>query len=186
MSKKILALDTATNKFTPTKRNASEQSSWYYGGDLQPNNAVGLDGDYYIEVNTNRVSLKDGGVWAFLGKILKGPIATIPEGGTGLSSVGGALQVLRTNAAATALEFASVSLGGGDVAGPASSTDNGFAKFDGVTGKLLKNSAAVVEIADGGTGATSASAARTALGVGPNRVTFNQANFTVPAGASCE
>ena len=35
-----------------------------------------------------------------------------------------------------------------DVEGPASSTDNGFAKFDGVTGKLLKNSAATILNAD--------------------------------------
>jgi len=35
-----------------------------------------------------------------------------------------------------------------DVEGPASSTDNGFAKFDGVTGKLLKSSAATIVNAD--------------------------------------
>ena len=38
--------------------------------------------------------------------------------------------------------------GAGDVVGPASSTNNGFAKFDGVTGKLLKNSAATIVNAD--------------------------------------
>lgn len=35
----------------------------------------------------------------------------------------------------------------GNVAGPASSTDSGFAKFDGTTGKLLKNSAATIAYA---------------------------------------
>lgn len=34
--------------------------------------------------------------------------------------------------------------GGGDVAGPASATDNAIARFDGTTGKLIKNSAATV------------------------------------------
>lgn len=39
----------------------------------------------------------------------------------------------------------------GDVVGPASSTDNGIARFDGTTGKLLKDSTTVAlnEIADG-------------------------------------
>ena len=39
-------------------------------------------------------------------------------------------------------------LGAGDVVGPASSTDSGFAKFDGTTGKLLKNSAATISNSD--------------------------------------
>ena len=37
-------------------------------------------------------------------------------------------------------------VGTGDVVGPASATNNGFAKFDGTTGKLLKDSAATVAI----------------------------------------
>jgi hypothetical protein len=47
--------------------------------------------------------------------------------------------------------------------GPASSTDGGFAKFDGTTGQLLKDSPAVIAIADGGTGQTTAAAAFNAL-----------------------
>lgn len=56
-----------------------------------------------------------------------------------------------------------VPAGAGDVVGPASSTNNGFARFDGTTGKLLKDSAAVIAIADGGTGQTAAAAAFDAL-----------------------
>lgn len=41
-----------------------------------------------------------------------------------------------------------VPAGAGDVVGPASATDNGFAKFDGVSGKLIKNSAATLVNAD--------------------------------------
>jgi hypothetical protein len=63
---------------------------------------------------------------------------SVARGGTGLTAVGSALQVLRTNAGATALEFASV--GSGDVVGPASATDNAIARFDGTTGKLVQNS----------------------------------------------
>lgn len=61
--------------------------------------------------------------------------------------------------------------GGGDVVGPATSTNNGFARFDGTTGKLLKDSPSVVGIADGGTGATTEAAARSALGLGNSGVT---------------
>ena len=34
---------------------------------------------------------------------------------------------------------------GGDVTGPASSTDNALARFDGTTGKLLQNSVAILD-----------------------------------------
>ena len=72
--------------------------------------------------------------------------------------------------------------GSGDVTGPASATDNAVARFDATTGKLLQNSTVTISdagaiaagsltlttdlaIADGGTGASTASAARTALNV---------------------
>jgi hypothetical protein len=38
--------------------------------------------------------------------------------------------------------------GAGDVVGPGASTDNGFVRFDGTTGKLIKNSAATIVNAD--------------------------------------
>jgi hypothetical protein len=71
--------------------------------------------------------------------------------------------------------------GSGDVVGPASSTDNAIVRFDSTTGKLLQNSTVTLSdagaiaaasltlttdlaIADGGTGASTAGAALTALG----------------------
>lgn len=78
----------------------------------------------------------------------------------------------------------------GDVVGPASSTNNSLARFDGTTGKLLKDGAVIgtdvlapagsgaaltgiylpggtdVVVADGGTGSSTAAGARTNLGVG--------------------
>jgi hypothetical protein len=53
--------------------------------------------------------------------------------------------------------------GSGDVTGPASSTNNGFARFNGTTGKVIKDSAAVISIADGGTGQGTAANAFGAL-----------------------
>lgn len=49
--------------------------------------------------------------------------------------------------------------GAGDVVGPASATDEGIALFDGTTGKLLKNSAAILPLAKGGTNAALTAAA---------------------------
>lgn len=68
---------------------------------------------------------------------------TVARGGTGLTALGSANQVLRVNAGATALEYASV--GSGDVVGPASATDNAIARFDSTTGKLIQNSGATVD-----------------------------------------
>jgi len=56
-----------------------------------------------------------------------------------------------TQIATTAYADASVAAYG-SVVGPASATNNGFVRFDGTTGKLVKDSAAVVGAADGGTG----------------------------------
>lgn len=64
------------------------------------------------------------------------------NGGTGLSALGTALQYLRVNAGASALEYATLTAG--DVSGPSSATDNRIARFDGATGKLIQNSSASI------------------------------------------
>ena len=61
---------------------------------------------------------------------------------------------------------ASGGAGGGDVTGPASSTDNAIARYDGTTGKLLQNSS--MTISDGGEIA------------GINDAAFNTAPATIP------
>jgi hypothetical protein len=65
------------------------------------------------------------------------------NGGTGLSALGTANQYLRVNGSATGLEYATLSAGG-DVTGPASSTDNAIVRFDSTTGKIIQNSTATI------------------------------------------
>lgn len=62
---------------------------------------------------------------------------SVAKGGTGLTALGSALQVLRVNAGATALEYATA--GSGDVVGPASATSGRVAVYNGTTGKLLQD-----------------------------------------------
>ena len=49
------------------------------------------------------------------------------------------------SAEATGMKWVAPSGSGGDVVGPASSTDNAFARFDSTTGKLLQNSTATLD-----------------------------------------
>jgi len=49
------------------------------------------------------------------------------------------------SAETTGMKWAAPSGSGGDVVGPASSTDNAFARFDATTGKLLQNSTATLD-----------------------------------------
>jgi hypothetical protein len=58
------------------------------------------------------------------------------------SYAGQTLKAVRVNAAETALEFFTLGGGTGDVVGPASSTANALAVFNGTTGKLIKDGAA--------------------------------------------
>ena len=53
-------------------------------------------------------------------------------------------QVLKVNVGATAVEWATDTVGTGDVVGPGSSTDDALAKFNTTTGKLIQNSNATL------------------------------------------
>jgi trimeric autotransporter adhesin len=91
-------------------------------------------------------------------------------GAIGATAVGTAGHILTSNGAGVAPTFQAAAGGGGDVSGPASSTDNAVARFDSTTGKLLQNSTVTISdagaiaaasltlttdlaVADGGTGA---------------------------------
>ena len=60
----------------------------------------------------------------------------------GFTAVGTAGQVLTSNGAGVPTWTTNA---GGDVTGPASSTDNAIARFDGVTGKLIQNSVTTID-----------------------------------------
>jgi hypothetical protein len=77
------------------------------------------------------------------------------------------------NSAGTVKLLASTAGAAGDVAGPASATNNNLAAFDGTTGKLIKQ-AATVTVAQGGTGVT------TSTGTG-NVVLSNSPTLVTPA-----
>jgi len=66
-----------------------------------------------------------------------GTAIPITSGGTGLTALGTAGQVLRVNSGGTALEYGAV-VGTGDVVGPASSVNAQIALYSGATGKLIQ------------------------------------------------
>lgn len=98
---------------------------------------------------------------------------TVPvtRGGTGLTALGSALQVLRVNAAGTAFEFADATAGSGDVSAASNfGTDNRVVRSDGTT-KGVQGSG--VEIDDSGNiGPVSDSI--------PNHVAFWDGHATAP------
>ena len=90
---------------------------------------------------------------------------TVAQGGTGLTALGTAGQVLRVNTGATTLEYATT----GDVSGPASSIDNRVALFNGAGGKTIKDSGILAsDVVVQGGNATLSIAAITQLKLAPD------------------
>ena len=73
----------------------------------------------------------------------------------GFTAAGTAGQVLTSNGAGVPTWTTNA---GGDVTGPASSTDNAIARFDGTTGKLIQNSVTTIDDTGAATGFTTFSA----------------------------
>lgn len=78
--------------------------------------------------------------------------------------------------------------GSGDVSGPASSTDNAIARFNGATGKIIQNSGITIDDSDGISGATINAASNTFVDIPTSAaasVTGSDTNFvTGTAGTS--
>jgi hypothetical protein len=91
-------------------------------------NGVSFDGSANITVTAAGSTLSD--------------TVTVAKGGTGLTALGTALQVLRVNAGATALEYAAAA--GGGIGGATGSTDNSVLRADGTGGATLQSSAWII------------------------------------------
>lgn len=132
-------------------------------GSGEPNDALGVNGDYYLDIVTSILyGAKAAGTWTGvpvlrLGLNPRGPWVTATAYKTrDLASNGGSTYIAlsdHTSGASTepgvgaswATVWAVFSASGtGDVTGPGSSTDNAIARFDSTTGKLLQNSSATV------------------------------------------
>ena len=95
------------------------------------------------------------------GTALAAPVAgNLANGELALNFNDGKLYYKNSSSVVTLLASAAGALG--NVVGPASATDGNLAAFDGVTGKLIKQAAAVT-VAQGGTGQTTQQAAINAL-----------------------
>ena len=71
--------------------------------------------------------------------------------------------------------------GGGDVAGPASSTDNAIARFDSTTGKIIQNSVVTIADTTGNVAGVGTLSLTTTLGVGGATPSASGAGITFPA-----
>jgi hypothetical protein len=132
-----------------------------------------------------------------------GPVLKVAKGGTGQSSytngqllIGNTTGNTLTKATLTAGSGISITngtgsisiaaTGGGDVVGPASSTDNALARFDTTTGKLLQNSVGILSDAGAISGLTdiSASGSVTLSGGTANGVTYLNGSKVLTSGSA--
>ena len=121
----------------------------------------------------------------------------VANGGTGATTAANArvnllpsytsneLKALRVNAAGTDVEWFTVSAGG-DVAGPASATDNALVRFDATTGKLIQNSVGILsDTGDlSGIAALSMSGALTLSGGTANGVAYLNGSKVLTTGSA--
>jgi hypothetical protein len=122
------------------------------------------------------------------------PIVSATGGGTGSATfigltdvpatyTGQATKAVRVNAGETALEFFSISAGGGDVVGPASAVDSNFASYNTTTGKLIKDSgskASDFATSTQGTKADNAVVANTAItGATKTKITYDAKGLVI-------
>jgi hypothetical protein len=97
------------------------------------------------------VNVGSAGAFVVLGGAGGTPSSIVLTNGTGLVATTG-LTATGTKNSTTFLRGDNtwdVPAGGGDVAGPASATDNAVVVFDGATGKLVQNSVVIVDPATG-------------------------------------
>ena len=111
----------------------------------------GVNGDVFYQSSTNKFRAYQNGAWVNMitsaTSLLtaKGDLLTRSTVDVRLAA-GTAGQVLTVDASeATGLIWATPGTGSGDVVGPATSTDDAIATFDGTTGKLIQNSVGILD-----------------------------------------
>ena len=127
-----------------------------------------------------------------------GPVLKVAKGGTGQSSFTNG-QLLIGNTTGNTLTKATLTAGsnititngtgaitiaasgGGDVAGPASSTDNAIARFDSTTGKIIQNSVVTIADTTGNVAGVGTLSLGTTLGVGGATPSASGSGITFPA-----
>ena len=127
-----------------------------------------------------------------------GPALKVAKGGTGQTSytngqllIGNTTGNTLTKATLTAGSgititngTGSISIaasGGGDVAGPASSTDNAIARFDSTTGKIIQNSVVTIADTTGNVAGVGTLSLATTLGVGGATPSASGSGISFPA-----
>ena len=101
----------------------------------------------------------------------------VARGGTGLAALGTSLQVLRTNAAGTANEYATITAG---IGGSTGATDNCVLRSDGTGGATLQNSAVTIDDSGNVTGVAGLTASGTVTANGNllvGNLTFKEIRF---------
>ena len=104
----------------------------------------------------------------------------VARGGTGLSALGTSLQVLRTNAGATALEYATITAG---IGGSTGATDNRVLRSDGTGGATLQNSAVTIDDSGNVTGVVALTASGTITATAANSVVGSTSTSSTGASA---
>ncbi len=107
------------------------------------------EGKVWYNSDANRTKIWTGAAPALV-QLTSGDIGTAAGKVMGADAVPNCLSTQKLQmSAGPVYSWSCVTDGGGDASGPASSTDNAIARFDGTTGKLLQNSSVTID--DSGT-----------------------------------
>lgn len=139
-----LFLKQANNSFTggfrTIRSDNSNYGTWYLGGDDNQYFDLRTLGSHEFYINASFAASLSSTAYRLPASYYINFGTTVGSGGYGFRDNAGTMEFKNSGGA-----WASFSGGSGDVVGPASSTDNALARFDGTTGKLIQNSLAILD-----------------------------------------